>query len=424
MTTLAHEGMSRDDVLAALRGFLDDFSLHRTEDDPEFLKTVMSVETNYGGDELEELRNQAHALFSHENPIMGRARHRELEEELLGICAGLLSGGRPGVVATITSGGTESIFNGVHCARERARRQRPDVTRPKWVASHCAHPGITKACHFLGIELVRVPDRGFRADPEAMAAAVDERTIGIYASAPSFPFGLYDDVPALGRLALAHDLWLHVDACVGGFIAPWVARLGRALPAWDLSVPGVSSLSADVHKFGYGMKPCSVVAWRDSSLLQDHYVEVADWPAETYVTAGFGGSRSMGPVAAAWAVMHLLGERGYLELTARILANRDRLVAGLSAIDGIRLPIGEPELNIVTYQGVDVTVGQLLNGLGERGYPHFDVADPPLVLLVVDPCASGIIERYLADVAEVVALAREGRIEDAGPGSGYGILGH
>lgn len=411
---LPAEPMSRTEVLSALRSF--------RSDNPDLMSTIMSIGINYGSDELEEVRNQAHALFSHDNNMVVDLRPGclRMEKELLATCARLLSGGRPEVVTTISSGGTESIFNGLHAGKIRARRLRGDGIRPKWVAGFCAHPALTKACHYLDIDLVRVPDKGFRADVEAMADAIDDRTIGLYASAPNWPFGLYDDIPQLGRLALENDLWLHVDACIGGFIAPFVERLGHRVPPWDFSVPGVSSISADVHKWGYAMKPLSVVGWRDKSLLDDHYVVAADWPEGPYVTAGFGGSRTAGTTAAAWAVMHFLGEPGYLELAARIVDIRRRLVEGLASIDGIRLPIPEPELCNVTYDGVDVTVDQLLNGLWQRGWLHFSVVDPPLVQFVIDPLASEIIDRYLEDVADVVSLARAGKIADVNPLLSYG----
>ena len=193
---LPAQGMAPEDVLAALRTFQGQ--------NPDLLSTIMSIGINYGGEELEAIRNQAHAMFSHDNNMVVDMRPGclQIEKELMAICAGLLCGGSPDVVTTISSGGTESIFNGVHAAKTRARRLRGDGFRPKWIAGWCAHPAISKACHYLDIELVRVPDKDYRADADAMAAAVDDRTIGLYASAPSWPFGRFDDIPALGRLAL------------------------------------------------------------------------------------------------------------------------------------------------------------------------------------------------------------------------------
>lgn len=404
---LPRVGMSADQVLQALQRLKDQ--------NPDLAKTIMSLAVNYCGQDVLDMGVKAHAIFAHDNNVWAEVcpGSFQIEQDVLAISAGLLSGGQPGVVATMSSGGTESIFNAIHAARERARRLRPEVTQPKWIASFNAHPAITKSCHYLGIELLRLPDSNYRADVQAFADAIDERTIGLYASAPNFPFGLYDDVAALGSLAEERGLWLHCDACVGGFLAPFVARLGRRVPPWDFSVTGVKSISADIHKFGYGLKPASVVAWRDSSLLRDHYVSVEEWPLGHYQSAGFVGSRPAGSVAAAWAVMHMLGEHGYLERTREILRVRDELVTRLAQIDGIRLPIPQPELQIVTFAGNDVSTAQILAGMLEYGWMHFSTLDPPLVMFVVDPSAGSVLDRYLEDLAAVVARARRGEFKEA-----------
>ena len=399
------EGMTQDAVLHALAVL--------KEANPGLRKTLISLGVNYCGDDVFDVATRAQKLFAHDNNVWVEAcpGSLEIERDVLAFSAGLLSGGEAGVLATMTSGGTESIFNAVHAARERAAKLRPDVTNPKWICSFNAHPAITKACHYLGIELVRMPDKAFRADVEAIAAAVDERTIGIYGSTPCFPFGLYDDIPALGKLALERDLWLHCDACVGGFLAPFFARLGEPVPPWDFSVPGVTSISADIHKFAYGLKPASVTAWRDGSLLEYHRsgVVVNDWPLGHYESAGFVGSRPAGSVAAAWAVIHLLGEQGYLERTREVLRVRNALLTGLAAIDGISFPVPSPELQIVTYAGDGgVSVDQIMRGMEERGWIHFSDAAPPLLMFVIDPSAGEILDDYLSDLAAVVRLAREG----------------
>lgn len=399
---LPREGMSAEQVLEALRCF--------KAANPGLMKTLMSLGVNYCGDDVFDIATRAHTVFAHDNNVWVEAcpGSLEIERDVLAFSAGLLSGGEAGVIATMTSGGTESIFNAVHAARERAAQTRPGVRDPKWIAGFNAHPAITKACHYLGIELVRVPDKEFRADVQAIADAVDERTIGIYGSAPCFPFGLYDDIPALGGLALEHDIWLHCDACVGGFLAPFVARLGEPVPPWDFSVPGVTSISADIHKFAYGLKPASVTAWRDSSLLEYHRVVVNDWPLGHYESAGFLGSRPTGSVAAAWAVIHLLGEQGYLDRAREILRVRSALLEGIADIEGLCVPIPQPDLQIVTYAGEGVSVDQILRGMEERGWIHFSDCQPPLVMFVIDPSAGEILDEYVADLADVVDQARGG----------------
>lgn len=378
--------------------------------DPQLDRTYMSIGTNFGKDEIHEVLNGAHAMFAHENNMVVFARpgSKIVEDELLAFCASILSGGVTGVVATISSGGTESIFNAVHAARERARALHPEITRPKWIASFNAHGALTKACHYLDIELVRVPDRDFRADVDRMAELVDDDTIGIYASAPNFPFGVYDDIQRLGHIGQEHDLWLHVDACVGGFLAPFAELNGEPIPPWDFRVPGVMSMSADIHKYGYGLKPASVTVWRSRELLKYHHVVVSDWPMGTYVTPGFVGSRSGGPIAAAWAVMRHLGVEGYCEMARETFRLRDRLLAGLADIPGIEVPIAHPELSIIVFRGTHVSLDALVGGMQERGWVHFTVHDPELAMLVVDPAAGAVVEEYLSDLREVVAMLEAG----------------
>ncbi len=377
---------------------------------PEFNGTLMSIGTNFGNDNIHEVLNAANAEFSHDNNMVVFARpgSKIIEDELLEMCAALLGGDVPGVLATISSGGTESIFNAVHAARERSRQLRPDIVKPNWVASFNAHGALTKACHFLDIELIRLPDKDFRADVDAISATVNNDTIGIYASAPNFPFGLYDDIPALGRLALEKDLWLHVDACVGGFLAPFATALGKEIPSWNFSVPGVTSMSADIHKYGYGLKPASVTVWRNKDLLQFHHVVVDDWPMGTYVTPGFVGSRPGGPIAAAWSVMKMMGVEGYKQLAAETFGARDKILEGLREIEGIEVPIPKPDLSIIVYRSVDVPMDQLLVGMEERGWVHFVVHEPELVELVIDPGISPFVDKYLSDLDEVLKLARTG----------------
>lgn len=395
-------GATRKEVIDDLRRY--------KERDPLLDRTFMSIGTNFGRDELHDVLNEAHALFAHENNMVVFARpgSKEVEDQLLDFCASALSGGVAEVVATITSGGTESIFNAVHAARERARALRPDITRPKWIASFNAHGALTKACHYLDIELFRVPDRDLRADIDRFAELIDSDTIGIYASAPNFPFGVYDDIQSLGALARQHDIWLHVDACVGGFLAPFAELNGEPIPPWDFRVPGVMSISADIHKYGYGLKPASVTAWRDLELLQYHHVVVCDWPMGTYVTPGFVGSRSGGPIAAAWAIMRHLGVEGYCDMARETFRIRDELLGGLRDIPGIEVLVEEPDLSILAFRGERVSVNEIVGGMQERGWVHFTVHNPELAMLVVDPAAGPTVSEYLQDLREVVAMLESG----------------
>ena len=218
---------------------------------------------------------------------------------------------------SFTSGGTESIFCAVKAARDRARAERGErFGHYNVVAPASAHPALDKAGQYLDVEIRRTScDAELRSDVGAIEAACDSDTVMLYASAPSYVFGVVDRVEDLAALALRTDLWLHVDGCWGGFISPFAHRLGYDIPPWDLSVDGVTSLSADIHKFGYAAKGAGVLLFRDPSLQEFEKFEFSDWPHGTYATPTFTGSKPAGSIAAAWAVLRYLGEAGYLEST-------------------------------------------------------------------------------------------------------------
>lgn len=371
---------------------------------PQLSRTLMSIGVNWGSDAVQDVLHDAYNLFSHDNNLVAflRPGSQQLEQEVLEMAAGLLSGGQAGVVTTVTTGGTESIFNAIHAARERARKERPEVRSPNIVAPYCAHAALDKGAHYLGLEVRRVPvGADFRVAAAALEAAVDDDTIMLYASAPCWPHGLFDPIETIADIALRRDLWFHVDACVGGFLNPFMQRAGDPVPPWDFSVPGVTTISADLHKYAYALKPASVTAWRSDELLAHHYVVVDNWPAPPYAAAGFVGSRSGGPMAAAWAVMQHLGKSGYTEHARRIIATRDRIRDGLRALPDIYVPF-EPESAILCFGTETLDPLKVLGGLIDRGWIHFGIIDPPLVQLVIDPSAEPYVDAYLHDLTEVV----------------------
>ncbi|HEU5320444.1 MAG TPA: aminotransferase class V-fold PLP-dependent enzyme, partial [Methylomirabilota bacterium] len=317
-------------------------------------------------------------------------------------------GGDAAVRGHMTSGGTESIFLAAHAAREWARRHRPDVAVPEIVAAFSAHPAIDKAAHYLGMRVVRVPTGAdFRADTAAMAAAVTPRTVMCYASAPTYSLGVVDPVAALGALAQSRGLWLHVDACVGGILGPFVRELGYPVPAFGLDLPGVASLSADLHKSGYAAKGASVILYRDAEREAAGRYEFSDWPTGLYAVPTFAGTRPGGAIAAAWAVMHFLGAEGYRRIAAVVMEARERLVAGLARIEGLHL-WGRPDLWAVAYGSEDVDIHAVADAMTTRRWSVGRVRTPPGIHLMLTPVHAPIVEAYLADLEAAVAAVRVG----------------
>ena len=232
------------------------------------------------------------------------------------------------VVGTVSSGGTESILLAMKAYRDFARARR-GIAAPEIVAPATAHAAFDKAARFFDMPLVRVPvDERFRADPGALAAAVTERTAVVVGSAPTFPHGVIDPIPEIAALAADRGVGCHVDACLGGFILPWAERLGYPVPAFDFRLPGVTSMSADTHKYGYAAKGSSVVLYRGRELRQFQYYTVTDWPGGLYLSPTLAGSRPGALSATCWAAMVSIGESGYTDAARRILDDRGEDTGG------------------------------------------------------------------------------------------------
>src|SRR5262245_11675801 len=261
------------------------------------------------GPEVDRMLHEAvdHTLKENAlNPIVFPSL-REMQRDVVAIAADLFHGGND-VGGAMTSGGTESIFMAVKTARDKALAER-GVTSGKLVIPRTAHPAFVKAAHLLDIDYVHVPTReDLRTYADDMAPLLDADTVLAVGAAPSYPFGMIDPIEDMAALAASKDIPFHVDACLGGFMLPWVERLGYSVPPWDFRVPGVTSISADLHKYGYATKGASVVLHRPKTNLRYQVFQFADWPGGVYGTQAFQGTKPAPPIAAAWAVLHLLGE--------------------------------------------------------------------------------------------------------------------
>lgn len=358
------------------------------------------------GEDVERVQKEAYALFASENGLGPAAfpSLRDMEAEVVGFGLSLLNAPAEAAGA-MTSGGTDSILMAVKAARDFARAQ-GKTGQLNIVLPRSAHPAFDKAAMLMELEVRRTPLKNFLADPAAMDAAADAKTILIVGSSPCFPYGLIDPIAELGALAQARDLWLHVDACVGGYIAPFVRMNGANLPAFDFSVPGVRSMSADLHKYGYCAKGASTVLFRDGALKQHMIFEVDAWPAGKMVTPTLAGTRPGGPVAAAWAVMNFLGVDGYRGKHRMVTETRARMEEGVRAL-GYEV-IGAPQLGIVAFAREDVRAGAVLKNLYDRGWVTSAITEPRGLHLMLSPVHAGVADGYLADLAWATDEARKG----------------
>lgn len=365
------------------------------------------------GDNTSLVAKEAAALMGQQRVISrkGNASALRIEREVQDMVLGIFNAPE-GAACTLTAGGTESNYLAVLAAREWARATRPGLTRPKLILGRASHPSFDKAGHALDVEVMRIEEgRDCRLDPLKVAAAIDERTIMIVGNAPSFPFGRIDPIDELAVLATRKGLWFHVDACVGGFLIPFLRRAGIKGQAIDFTVPGVRSISADLHKYGLTPTGLSTLSVRRAEDQDHHRFVFTDWPAGEYATPSFAGSRNASTFAAAWAVMRNLGVAGYVAKAEAVVAQSEALVRGIEQIPGLRL-LTPSESGILVYTSDELDVVALSDGMSERGFPSRWLKGPLAIHLMISP--NGDLETvaaYLDALAEVSREVRAGAIK-------------
>ncbi len=420
MTQIPKQGRTADAVLSDLAA--------RAERDTNWrggrVFSLVYHVPGHAGEAHEQLLQRAHALYASTNLLnpMAFKSLKQMEGELVEMAGRLFH--CAGAVGTVTSGGTESILCAVAAYRDRARRERPWIRRPELVVPSTIHPAFDKAAHYFGVKLVKVavgPD--LRADVAGMRKRIGRRTIGLVGSAPQYPHGVIDPIAELGALAQQHKLPLHVDACVGGFMLPWLERLGRPIPKWDFRVPGVTSISADLHKYGYAAKGASLLVWRSIDQMRHQIFVETNFPGGIYASPTMIGTRPGGPIAAAWAALQSIGEDGYVEL-ARVTADAaDRLRAGIRQIRGLTL-LGSGDATIVAYAAVGMDIYAIADRLETRGWTIDRMHRPAAIHLTVTANHATIVDEYLADLAAAVAeVRRDPQLAKSGSAPMYGMAG-
>jgi glutamate/tyrosine decarboxylase-like PLP-dependent enzyme len=358
-------------------------------------------------DHVTQFLQEAYAMFFSENGLnpMAFPSLKQFEAEVVRMVAGLLRGDER-VAGNMTSGGTESILMAVKTARDWARKRDPSNLAPEMILPATAHPAFAKAAHYFSVKPVYVPvGADFRADPEVVRRAVTPKSILIVGSAPSYPQGVVDPIQEMGRIAQQNGLLLHVDACVGGFMLPFVRRLGYPVPDFDFTVPGVTSISVDLHKYAYAAKGASVILYRDRSLRRHQFFAHTDWSGGIYASPTMAGTRPGGVIAAAWAILNHLGEDGYLAITETVMNTVSRLRDGIAGIEGVHV-LGEPAMSILALGSDRLNVYEVGDELALRGW-HMDRQQfPPSLHLTVTHAHAQVVEEFLRDLAEAVTQAK------------------
>ena len=330
----------------------------------------------------EAVLDDAHRRFAEVNALSPTAfpSVATMERDVVHALVDLLRGDPRTAGGTMTSGGTESIILAV-----KAHRDAADVEHPAMVVPSTAHPAFVKAGQLLGVRPVVVPvGADLVADPDAIRDAIDAQTILLGASAPAFPYGLVDPIRDLGELAADRGIGLHVDACLGAIALPVLASLGEEIPDFDLSVPGVTSMSADLHKYGFGPKGTSTVLYRDRALRRHQFTAYPDWPGGALASPTLLGTRPGGAIAGAWAALHHLGFEGYQRIFTELRDTTDRLRAGIERLAGLHV-IGDPPMTTFAFGSRSLDVFAIADRLEEAGWRIDRQSDPDCIHLIVTP---------------------------------------
>ncbi len=364
------------------------------------------------GEDPAEVTQQAYQMFLAENGLDPTVFPSlwKLETEVVRMVINLLHGDAQ-AVGNLTTGGTESIMLAVKTARDQARAEKPHITQPEMVLPKTAHAAFHKAAHYLGVKavVVDIDPQTFKARPEALRAAITPNTILLVASAPCYSQGVVDPIAEIGAIAQQAGLLFHVDACVGGLHLAYMRQLGYPVPDFDFTIPGVTSISTDLHKYGYAAKGCSAIMYRDKAIRKYQIFACTETTAYTLINPTLLSSKSGGPMAGAWAILNYLGDEGYRRIIQEVQQGTKKLIAGINAIPGLRV-LGQPEMSLVSFASDEINVYQLADEMHKRGWyiqGQFSTPSTPRNLhLTVNQGTLHSIDQLLSDLCECVEIVR------------------
>ena len=372
----------------------------------------------YAGPEVQAVADQAYAMYGSTNGLNADAfpSLKKFQADVVATVNRWVHGDETSA-GFMTSGGTESILLAVKAARERGRREF-GITQPNVVLPTSAHAAFEKACYYFGLESRRVPVRAdWRADVEATRQAIDANTVLIVGSAPQYPQGVVDPIVDLAAIARERNINCHVDACMGGVTLTFLERLGENIPLWDFRVDGVTSISVDLHKYGYTSKGASVIMHRNRQLRSYQTFVTDNWLGGFYGSSGVLGTKSGGPMASAWAVMNYLGDEGYLRLTESARATTRQLADAIEKIDGLHLR-AYPDSTLLSFGAQDFDVFAVADELAKTGWYVDRQAPPDSLHCTVNAVHHQVIEEFIVDLSHAVT-----KVRDAGSTGSVGAYG-
>ncbi len=423
-TQLPETGLERKQILELMQ------SLHDQEQ-ARWKEGFVSGAVYHGDDEHIAFLNRVYSMHSQSNPL-----HADLwpsatkfEAEIVAMTTQMLGSGQVGVQSpekdqicgTVSSGGTESILLAMKTYRDWARAEK-GITAPEMIVPVTAHAAFDKAAQYFNIKQVRISiDADYKADVEAAKHAITPNTIVMVGSAPAFPHGIIDPIEELSTLAMKHGIGFHTDACLGGFVLPWAGKLGYDVPAFDFRLPGVTSMSADTHKYGYAAKGTSVVLYRGLALRRYQYFTATDWPGGLYFSPTFAGSRPGALSAACWASMVSIGEQGYLYATKRILETAAEIKSQIRQIPELYM-LGDP-LWVIAFGSDELNIYRVLDFMSTKSWNLNGLHRPACLHLCITlrHTQPGVAIRFGEDLRAAVAYVKANPDEEGQMAPVYGM---
>ncbi len=415
---LPEDGRAYSDILQEMMAI-------KAREESRWREGYASGAVYHGGRDHIDFLNQVYALYSQSNPL-----HVDLwpsaskfEAEIIAMTAAMLGANQTdsAVCGSVSSGGTESILLAMKSYRDQAREIK-GITQPEMIVPVTAHAAFDKAAQYFKIKMVHVPvDQDYRADVTAVKKAINKNSIVIVGSAPSFPHGIIDPIAEMSSLALEAGIGFHTDACLGGFLLPWAEKLGYPVPPFDFRLPGVTSMSADTHKYGYAAKGTSVVLYRTHELRRFQYFVITDWPGGLYFSPTFAGSRPGALSAACWAAMVSTGEAGYMEASRRILETAESIKTGIGTIPELSI-LGDP-LWVIAFASQAVDIYRVMDWMTHKGWSLNGLHKPSCVHLAVTlrHTEPGVADRFVSDLTEAVAAVKADPEKLGGMAPVYGM---
>uniref|UniRef100_A0A8B9LWV8 sphinganine-1-phosphate aldolase n=1 Tax=Astyanax mexicanus TaxID=7994 RepID=A0A8B9LWV8_ASTMX len=420
------EGMSYTKLLPAQgltqKQVLD--SISSLVNEVQWTKGKVSGAVYWGDEKLTELLVKVYGEFAWSNPLHPDIFPgvRKMEAEVVRMACTLFNGG-PESCGTVTSGGTESILMACKAYRDMAYER--GIKHPEIIAPISVHAAFDKAAHYFGMKLIHIPleKKTMKVDVKAMKRAISKNTAMLVCSAPQFPHGIVDPIVEVGKLAERYNIPFHVDACLGGFLIVFMEKAGFKLEPFDFRVKGVTSISADTHKYGYAPKGSSVVLYSDKKYRHYQFFVAPDWQGGIYASPSMAGSRPGGIIAACWATMMHMGENGYVDATRKVVQTTRTIAAGLRKIEGIFV-FGNPEVSVVAIGSDDFDVFRLSNALTSKGWNLNSLQFPSSIHICVTMrhTMPGVAEHFINDVKEGVAvIMKNPKEKTTGMGAIYGM---